>query len=214
MVFPLCYNQIQSYLNNKRERSGSNSFHLVKFISNSWTSKGSCNLSTKVAVRVWCGVSCVAVPALQKSVSAKISSPFLVNNFRKPHKLNTYFHTSFWCLRKDLRKSLTWFWLSCSYVKCTSWKGLVSVKNLSWLFFPYQGLGWDLEGRKIAIIVIIAFFLTSVFHVCRDKRFLINEFQEFLSLVRILMSFFSFRSFLITSFHVFFAHPLGKLPRT
>ena len=45
-------------------------------------------------------------------------------------------------------------------------------------------------------------------------QFLMKDFQAFLSLAMTLLTFLSFRSLLITLFHVFLGHSLGKLPIT
>ena len=64
------------------------------------------------------------------------------------------------------------------------------------------------------MIIIIVFVITSVFHLARIWRFLMKNFNTFLSLAGSLLTFVPFTSLLIISFHVFLDFPLAKLPIT
>ena len=59
---------------------------------------------------------------------------------------------------------------------------------------------------------IISLLCLSCLMVAWIGRFLMKDFHTFLSLAMSLLTFLSFRSFLITSFHIFLGHPLWILP--
>ena len=113
--------------------------------------------------------------------------------------------------------------IACS-MKISVYEHIISISLSPTMKQLPEKLDLHLKKRSLLLLAKYCYVSTSFFNIYLSSwswhlfpllawvgRFLMKDFQVFLSLAMSVLTFLSFRSLLITSFYVFLGRPLGKL---